>query len=76
MCCVYMIRDIEMGNLYYGYTTDVKRRIAEYHRAGCWELIYYEAYKSESDTRKRERRLKDYGQATTALKSRLEDSLK
>lgn len=40
------------------------------------ELIYYEAYKSEIDGRNRERRLKHYAQALTALKTRLKESLK
>ena len=73
---VYVIKDIETDNLYYGYTADVRRRINEHNRTGCWELVYYEAYKSEFDARKRERGLKHYGQAITALKTRLKESLK
>jgi len=62
---------------YYGFTNNLERRIAEHNNnKQKWELIYYEAYKAESDARNRERRIKNYAQALTALKSRLKESLK
>ena len=54
------------GNLYTGFTGDLRRRINE-HRAGRvkstehrrpLELIHYEAYLLESDARRREKFLK------------------
>jgi hypothetical protein len=38
--------------------------------------MYYEAYLAEADARRRERKLKDYGQARSKLKERLRESLK
>jgi len=70
---VYVVRNKETSELYYGYTNNLERRISEHKNT---ELVYYEAYKSESDARSRERRLKYYAQALTALKSRLKESLK
>jgi predicted GIY-YIG superfamily endonuclease len=40
-----------------------------------WKLVYYEAYCSESDARRRERKLKDHGNAIRELKKRIGDSL-
>ena len=54
-------------------TNDLRRRILE-HRGKVSELIYYEAYKSEKDARKRERMLKERGQTIRRLKERLRDS--
>jgi len=66
-----------MGELYYGCTNNLERRLSEHNKEkDRWEIIYYEAYKSEIDARTRERRLKQYAQALTALKGRLKNSLK
>lgn len=40
-----------------------------------FELIYYEAYKSESDAKFREKQLKRHAQAYKALKQRLRNSI-
>ena len=73
---VYVLKDKETNELYYGYTNNLKQRISKHNKERNWELIYYEAYKAESDARNRERRLKYYAQALTALKARLRESLK
>jgi len=74
---VYMLKNKETNEQYYGYTNNLKRRLSEHNKKQeCWEIIYYEAYKSELDARTRERRLKQYAQALTALKGRLKNSLK
>lgn len=65
-CYVYLIRSENHGNLYIGFTSDLRKRIAE-HNAGLnrstkaytpWELIYYEAHRDEADARRREKYLK------------------
>jgi putative endonuclease len=69
------------GELYYGSTNDLKRRLAE-HRSGVntarkkaeWDLIYYEAYRAESDARNRERQIKLHGQAAAQLRRRISAS--
>ena len=75
MYYVYLIQNRANKNLYYGYTADLRHRLEEHNKNGSWELIYYEAYRTENDARKRERKLKDYGQSRTHLKQRLSKSL-
>jgi len=70
-----MLKDIITNKLYYGYTNNLERRVVEHNKEQNWELVYYEAYKSELDARNRERKLKHYAQALTALKGRLKESL-
>lgn len=38
------------------------------------ELVYYEAYKVEEDTRNREKRLKHHGKGVAELKQRIKKS--
>ena len=73
---VYLLKHIQTGKPYYGYTHDLTRRLAEHRREGSWELIYYEAYTSEADARVREQKLKHYGQSRAHLKSRLGNSFR
>jgi len=76
MIYVYCLQDKVSKDFYYGYTDDLVRRFKEHKRNNKnFELIYYEAYRSENDARKRERKLKQYGQTRTHLKNRLKDSL-
>ena len=73
---VYFMENKQTKQLYYGYTNNVERRLAEHNsKKQEWELIYFEAFKAESDARVREKRLKNYAQALTALKGRLGNSL-
>ena len=76
MYYVYILKNIRTNKLYYGFTNNLERRIAEHNKGQLKELVYYEAYKSETDAHNRERRLKNYAQALTALKARLKESLK
>ncbi|MFC1594553.1 GIY-YIG nuclease family protein [Candidatus Omnitrophota bacterium] len=75
MYFVYILKNNSSHRLYYGYTNNLERRIAEHSKKYKCELVYYEAYKAESDARTREKRLKHYAQALTALKFRLKESL-
>jgi putative endonuclease len=73
MFYVYLLKNRKFGTTYIGYTNDLKRRFKE-HVAEIPELVYYEAFKSEKDARKRERMLKQ-GQTIRRLKERLFESL-
>lgn len=81
MYYVYLIQN-EIGEVYYGSTNDLRRRLAE-HNGGKspsthghrWGLVYYEAYSDEKDARFREQQLKHYGQSLAHLKKRLHHSL-
>jgi len=75
MCCVYVLQHQLTQELYYGYTNNLPRRLSEHQQHQPWYLAYYEAYRSESDARRREWQLKHHAQALTALKTRLHDSL-
>ena len=80
MFYVYVIESTK-GDLYFGSTNDLKRRLKE-HQKGIsfatkgrdWSLVYYEAYMAESDARRREQRIKDFGQASRQLKERFKES--
>jgi len=84
MFYAYILRSLKDNNLYMGSTNDLKKRMAD-HNAGKvfstktrmpFELIYYEAYKAESDARRREKNLKLRANALGQLKRRMADSLK
>ncbi len=75
MYYVYLIRNLKTGNTYIGSTNDLKRRLQE-HRNKKPDLIYYEAYKDEIDTREREKKLKKRDQTVRRLKERLKYSLR
>jgi|BioPla2DNA2_1021312.scaffolds.fasta_scaffold21706_1 putative endonuclease len=81
MYYVYIIQN-EQKQLYTGYTSDLRRRIKEHNRGiskstrnSKWELIYYEAYKSEKDARLREKQLKRSSGSKRWLKSRIKNSM-
>ena len=70
--------------LYTGSTRDLRKRFS-LHNSGevastknrtPFELVYYEAYKSESDAREREHNLKLRARAFSQLKKRLKSSLR
>ena len=83
MYYVYVIRNLKSFSIYYGYTNDLKRRLAEHNSnnsaftkdKGKWELIYYEAYKSKVDAQTREKMLKQHGSTFGHLKKRILNSL-
>ena len=84
MFYVYVLRSKKDGNLYIGSTNNLKKRFKEHVVGKVFstksrlpvELIYYEAYKSEEDARKRESNLKLKSKAFAQLKKRIKNSLK
>ena len=83
MFYTYVLKSKKDKKLYIGYTGDFKKRLQE-HNSGAnkstkfrrpLELIYYEAYKSEKDAKKREENLKLFGRALGGLKRRISSSL-
>lgn len=83
MFYVYVIKSIADGDLYIGYTNNLKRRLSEHndlknsstkHR-GPFKLVYYEAYLSRGDARYRESQLKRFGGAMTHLRKRIKNSV-
>ena len=71
---VYVLKKPDSSMVYIGYSGNLKQRIAEHsrntnHRG--WLLVYYEAYRDETDARVRERKLKQYGSSWGSLKKRI-----
>ena len=70
MFYTYVLRSISTGNLYIGYTNDLKRRF-EQHNKGLslstkyrlpFKLVFYECFSNSTDARSREKYLKSgYG---------------
>lgn len=82
MYYVYALRSKKNGDLYIGYTEDLRKRF-EWHNEGAvkatkhnrpWILIYYEAYREKMDATKRERQLKNH-RVKEDLKEQLKYSL-
>jgi len=83
MYYLYVLKSLKDGNSYIGSTTDLKRRFIE-HANGLVQstknrltlkLIYYEAYYSLGDARKREHSLKLKSRAYAQLRKRISESL-
>lgn len=83
MFYVYILKSRIDNDLYVGSTNDLKRRLQEHNEGKSFStaprkpftLIYYEAYKDESDAREREHSLKLRGQARRFLKERIRRSI-
>ncbi|NTV55435.1 MAG: GIY-YIG nuclease family protein [Candidatus Moranbacteria bacterium] len=83
MYYVYVLKSAKDGDIYVGYTNDLRRRMQEHQSGKSFatsfrlpvRLVYYEAYASENDARTRERRLKHHGRAIRLLKERISGSL-
>ncbi len=82
--CMFYVYILLLNNkqLYTGYTSDLKRRIAEHHEGNAdftstrlpVKLIHYEAYLKKSDAERRERYLKTT-EGKRFLKQQLRDIL-
>lgn len=63
---VYLLRSLLNRGLCVGFAHDLKKRVAEHDKGLSpatkpykpWELVYYEAHRSEHDAKRRERYLK------------------
>lgn len=82
MFYVYVLKN-HLGEIYFGYSSDLKKRLKDHNYGKSkytksrrpWSLVYYEAYLSRVDARKREKTLKNYGSTLGQLKKRIESSL-
>jgi len=84
MFYLYVLKSQKDNKFYIGSTNNLERRLKEHNDGKVlstksrlpFEIIYYEAYKAESDARKREHNLKLRSRAHSQLKKRIEASLK
>ncbi len=83
MFYVYVIKSNKCEELYIGSTNDLKDRLIKHNKGLVkstknhkpYKLLYYEAYGSELDARRREKMLKLRGQARNQLKLRIKNTL-
>ena len=83
MYYVYVLKSERDKMFYTGSTNDLKRRIKEHNNGRVYstklrkplKLVYYEAYGSERDARKRESNLKLRSRAFAQLKKRIMESV-
>ena len=79
MFYIYVLKSLKDQKLYTGSTNNLVRRLKEHNEGKViptksripFEIVYYEAYKSESDARKREHNLKLRSRAHAQLKKGL-----
>jgi putative endonuclease len=80
---VYLLKSEKNGRVYTGYTSDLRKRVTD-HNSGKspytkgnrpYVLVYYEAYASEDDARKREQALKLRSNASLQLRRRIRRSM-
>lgn len=84
MYYVYVLKSRKDRMLYTGSTNDLRRRLKEHNNGKVFstnhrkplDLVYYEAYKSEKDARKRESNLKLRSRAFAQLRKRIEGCVK
>jgi len=77
---VYVLQSMKNRELYVGCTTDMKERLQEHNRGlnfstklhRPWQIIHYEAYRSEKDATRREKYLKT-NQGSRLLKRMLKE---
>ena len=83
MFYMYVLHSISNKERFYlGSTTDLRKRLASHNEGenrstgnSQWQLVYYEAYVTESAARKREHALKQDGRSKRYLMQRIKESL-
>ena len=84
MYYVYILKNKQKDNLYIGYTSDLRRRLAEHKSkkvyttkrlGGDVELVYYESYKNKEDAQDREKSFKKSGSVYNGLRKRIKRSI-
>jgi len=83
MFYVYVLKSRTNGDIYVGYSRDLRTRIDAHNKGKVkstkaykpWILVYYEAYKGKKDATKREKELKLHA-AKKLLIEHLKESLK
>lgn len=76
---LYLLHSKKTNSFYIGTTSDLFSR-SYHHNAGenastrrgiPWKMVYFEAYPTKTDALRRERKLKQYGQALRQIKARI-----
>ena len=80
---VYILKSKRNGRLYTGFSADLRQRVKDHNEGKSaytrnnrpYVLVYYEAYASVDDARKRERGLKLRSNASLQLRRRIQTSI-
>jgi len=80
----YVIKSQKNGELYFGSTNNLVRRLKEHNdnrtfstaRYSPWKFVYVEGYASREDSIHREEQVKHYGKVYAQLKRRISKSLR
>ena len=84
MWILYLIQNTYSKEIYFGITSDLKKRLQTHNfggkkfttrNNGVWILVYAEAYRSKADVLFRERSLKNHGNSKILLIKRLKNSM-
>ena len=83
MFYVYLLKSKKDAKLYIGYTSDLKKRLESHNKGKVdstnfrkpFDLIYYEAFKSQKDATSREQQIKQFKSVYGHLKKRIQLSL-
>lgn len=76
MYYIYVLKSLLNGDMYIGYSTNLKIRFGAHNYGKVkstkayrpWVLVYYEAYRAKSDATKREKQLKMHAVKQDLLK--------
>lgn len=82
MYYVYALLSLVNGNIYIGFSEDLRERVREHNDLKVkstkayapWKLVYYEAYLNKYDATIREKKLKEH-KAKDDLKQRISKSI-
>lgn len=83
MYYIYLLKSKRDKKLYIGFTAKLNQRIKQHNDGKVFstryrrpfDVIYYEAYRSFGDARRREKNLKLFSKAYYGLKGRILDSV-
>jgi len=83
MYYVYILKSLKDNKLYTGYTNNLQKRLEEHNQGknfstswrGPFKLIYYEAYLSQDDAKRREKYFKT-GWGRNYIKRNLQETIR
>jgi len=83
MFYVYALLSLKNGDLYIGFTTNLRTRFSQHNKGEVqatkaykpWRIVYYEAYVNKHDATRREKQLKMH-RAKQDLKIQIENCIK
>jgi putative endonuclease len=80
---LYIIKSIKSDHLYFGFSSDINKRLAKHNEGNVpstkpyipYKLVYFEAYRTKEEALQREHNLKLRANAWNQLRLRIQRSL-